>query len=68
MAGVQGNVSLAVGQLYQGLSDAVLSPTSALPEWYPSFDTAVKMHKFLDLMRESSQTGRKVKVPKEVQY
>lgn len=62
------SVALAVGQLYQGFSDAVLSPSKPLPDWYPSFDTAVKMHKFLDLMRESSKDRKWVKVPKEVQY
>ena len=63
-----GCVAFAVGQLYQGLSEAVLNPTKPLPDWYPSFDVAVKMHKFLDLMRESSRTGQTLKVPKDVQY
>ena len=37
-----GAVAFAVGQLYQGFSDAVLSPEKPVPGWYPSFDTAVR--------------------------
>ena len=47
-----------VAQLYQIIGDAIRNGSKAQPD----FDTAVSRHRFLDLLQESSDTGRRVKV------
>ncbi len=47
-----------VAQLYQIMGDAIRNDGEAQPD----FDTAVARHRFLDLLQQSSDEGRKVKV------
>ena len=47
-----------VGQMYKLFADAVRTGQNRLP----TFDTAVELHRFLDVIRQSSDTGRELPV------
>jgi len=47
-----------VGQMYTLFAEAIR--TGKTPERLPTFDTAVDLHRFLDKLRESSDTGREI--------
>ena len=47
-----------VGQMYKLFADAVRTGKNQLP----TFDTAVDLHRFLDTIRQSSETGRELPV------
>ena len=49
-----------VGQMYRLFAEAIRTgqPQSRLP----TFDTAVDLHRFLDTIRQSSETGRELPV------
>jgi predicted dehydrogenase len=47
-----------VGQMYKLFADAVRTGENLLP----TFDTAVDLHRFLDTIRQSSETGRELAV------
>ncbi len=47
-----------VGQMYSRFAEAVRTGNNQLP----TFDTAVELHRFLDVIRQSSETGRELPV------
>jgi predicted dehydrogenase len=47
-----------VGQMYKVFAEAIHTGQSRLP----TFDTAVDLHRFLDAIRQSSETGRELPV------
>ncbi len=47
-----------VGQMYKLFADAIRTGNNRLP----TFDTAVDLHRFLDTIRQSSETGREMEV------
>ena len=49
-----------VGQMYSLFAEAIR--TGKKQERLPTFDTAVDLHRFLDTIRESSDTGREIPV------
>jgi predicted dehydrogenase len=49
-----------VGQMYGLFAEAIR--TGQKPERLPTFDTAVSLHRFLDTIRQSSDTGRELPV------
>jgi predicted dehydrogenase len=49
-----------VGQMYRLFADAIR--TGKKQERLPTFDTAVELHRFLDTIRKSSETGRELPV------
>lgn len=49
-----------VGQMYSLFAEAIR--TGKTPERLPTFDTAVELHRFLDTIRQSSDTGRELEV------
>ena len=49
-----------VGQMYSLFAEAIR--TGRPPERLPTFDTAVDLHRFLDTIRQSSETGRELPV------
>jgi predicted dehydrogenase len=49
-----------VGQMYRLFAEAIR--TGQTPSRLPTFDTAVDLHRFLDTIRESSDTGRELPV------
>jgi predicted dehydrogenase len=49
-----------VGQMYSLFAEAIRSGKT--PERLPTFDTAVDLHRFLDVIRQSSDTGRELAV------
>jgi len=49
-----------VGQMYSLFAEAIR--TGQKPQRLPTFDTAVDLHRFLDTIRQSSDTGRELEV------
>jgi predicted dehydrogenase len=49
-----------VGQMYSLFAEAIR--TGQKQERLPTFDTAVDLHRFLDTIRQSSDTGRELPV------
>jgi predicted dehydrogenase len=49
-----------VGQMYSLFAEAIR--TGKTPDRLPTFDTAVNLHRFLDTIRQSSDTGRELPV------
>jgi len=49
-----------VGQMYALFAEAIR--TGRNQNGMPTFDTAVDLHRFLDTMRQSSETGRELPV------
>jgi len=49
-----------VGQMYALFAEAIR--TGRKPGRLPTFDTAVELHRFLDTIRQSSETGRELQV------
>jgi predicted dehydrogenase len=56
--GVPPGAPYNVAQLYRTIGDAISNGGEAQPD----FDTAVQRHRFLDLLQQSSDDGRKVAV------
>jgi predicted dehydrogenase len=56
--GVPAGEPYNVAQLYRFIGDAIRDCSDAQPD----FDTAVARHRFLDLLQQSSDEGRRVKV------
>src|SRR5688572_7232504 len=50
-----------VGQMYALFAEAIR--TGQKQERLPTFDTAVELHRFLDTIRQSSESGRELQVP-----
>jgi len=50
-----------IGQVYSLFAEAIR--TGKKPPRLPTFDTAVDLHRFLDTIRQSSDTGRELQVP-----
>jgi predicted dehydrogenase len=58
-----------VGQMYalfaqaiRGRADRAATGSGGMPRELPTFDTAVGLHRFLDTIRQSSDTGRELEV------